>query len=653
VDNSLQISAGSFSFTGMTPTKFRNHDISRRRRLALATAVALAFGSLLSPVSAAPAAASALEAQCEGDNCQLIIEFSGGIVEWQPPVGVSSIQFDVQGAQGGSSGGRGGRVTGILGNLPETIYFVVGGAGLRGSDANGGFNGGGKAGRIAHDEGSGGGATDIRFGVGLETRLVVAGGGGGSGGWNPGSGGLGGGLVGASGRTGQGTGGGGGTQTSGGPVGQSNGGDNGTGGSFGIGGNGGTSTMIGGGGGGGGWYGGGGGGADTDFCCEDGGGGGGGSSYTAASASAVVHTQGHRLGNGLIIISYQLPPRLISFEVGQTVRDRALAQLEFETPIQALPLTALSASGCSVGEVRGSGVSYEVDLTSCQQSELTLTLLANSVVDAATGLVAGPSADVSALATLDLLQPAATWQFQAPEDQHSGELEFLLQANREVEWAEGAVSYTGTASCEYQLEVSADEILVLASCEPGEVEFRLEADAMSAAFGWSGPAESLSVSHSVVAPEPEVSPEPEVESGPATETELERAPELTPGPGPVTAPEADEASEPAPSVTQPAPLEPAPAVAPAAAQTASTESEPEAEGVNEPAVDEPAATQPAAIDQPAGELQAEPAVAPGAEQLEFAVSAERTEVAPVLIGAGVLAVGAALGAVLLLRRRLG
>jgi hypothetical protein len=53
------------------------------------------------------------------------------------------------------------------------------------------------------------------------------------------------------------------------------------------------------------------------------------------------------------------------------------------------------------------------------------------------------------------------------------------------------------------------------------------------------------------------------------------------------------------------------------------------------------------------ELQAEPALAPGGEQLEFAVSAEGTEVAPVLIGAGVLAAGAALGAVLLLRRRLG
>jgi hypothetical protein len=78
-----------------------------------------------------------------------------------------------------------------------------------------------------------------------------------------------------------------------------------------------------------------------------------------------------------------------------------------------------------------------------------------------------------------------------------------------------------------------------------------------------------------------------------------------------------------------------------------------AEGVIEPAADEPADTQPAAADQPAGELQAEPAVALGGEQLEFAAGAERSGTAPVLIGAGVLAVGAALGAVLLLRRRLG
>ena len=83
---------------------------------------------------------------------------------WVAPAGVTSITFDVRGADGGSSqtdcpspctitaGGRGGRITGTLAVTPgKTYYFLIGGsgqnfAGPQGASPKGGYNGGGGAG---------------------------------------------------------------------------------------------------------------------------------------------------------------------------------------------------------------------------------------------------------------------------------------------------------------------------------------------------------------------------------------------------------------------------------------------------------------------------------------------------------------------------
>ena len=63
------------------------------------------------------------------------------------------------------------------------------------------------------------------------------------------------------------------------------------------------SGVIGGGGGGGGYFGGGGGGGGNPSTAG-GGGGGGGSSFTAPGATAVVHEQGVKAGNGFVTISW-------------------------------------------------------------------------------------------------------------------------------------------------------------------------------------------------------------------------------------------------------------------------------------------------------------------------------------------------------------
>jgi hypothetical protein len=128
------------------------------------------------------------------------------------PAGVTRLDVDVSGAQGGGGwgqridnsfgpigeGGLGGGAQGRLAVMPgQRLTVVVGG---RGGDAQvdqggaGGAGGGGTGGDGAVSAGGGGGgASDVRTGAadatGLGSRLVVGGGGGGGGGGFPGSGG--------------------------------------------------------------------------------------------------------------------------------------------------------------------------------------------------------------------------------------------------------------------------------------------------------------------------------------------------------------------------------------------------------------------------------------------------------------------------------
>lgn len=217
------------------------------------------------------------------------------------------VTFDIAGAKGSpNGGGNGGRLQGTFTATAGTYQINVGGQGSNGAGAGGGWNGGGQAGGNRGDEGSGGGATDIRpaTDTSLNGRIAVAAGGGGQGGFYGGAGGAGGGTQGNDGTSGQGQGGKGGTSVAGGNGGSPNGGSWGTSGGFGTGGVGGTSSTSGGGGGGAGYYGGGGGGADIDGCCTNGGGGGGGSSYASGAISNVVHTTGYNSGAGYATLSF-------------------------------------------------------------------------------------------------------------------------------------------------------------------------------------------------------------------------------------------------------------------------------------------------------------------------------------------------------------
>ena len=337
---------------------------------------------------------------CVGTTCTLTFDTTGDYYQWTPPSGARNVSFDIMGAQGGKTGGLGGRVQGTFSSTPSSLYIYVGGAGLAGAGAAGGFNGGGAAGGSRGDEGSGGGATDLRSTTSLNDRIVVAGGGGGTGGFYGGAGGPAGGLTGTAGTNGQGQGGSGGTQSAGGNGGSPNGGTWGTGGALGVGGIGGTSSTAGGGGGGGGYYGGGGGGADVDACCTNGGGGGGGSSYNNASlTTGVTHTAAYRSGAGVAIITYVMPPSVTSFAPGSTLTNSTSFSynLVFNESVTGLTntdfVTTGSTSTCSTLAVTGTGASYLVTASGCTEGTYKLALLANSI----TGTVSGPSANYSSV----------------------------------------------------------------------------------------------------------------------------------------------------------------------------------------------------------------------------------------------------------------
>lgn len=232
--------------------------------------------------------------------------YTGAVQTYTVPVGVTSIQIDTWGAQGGTGTyggitpdpGLGGYASGTLSVTPGTIYNIyVGGAGA--SSGPGGFNGGGQAGT---DYGaSGGGASDVRISpFGLTDRIIVgAGGGGAAFGSTPSDGGHGGALIGIAGQNGDSfVGGGGGTQDAGGAAGCCYGAA--TAGTFGLGGGPGDYHNAGGGGG---WYGGGSGAGQA--------GAGGGSSYIDGVTDGIT-IAGVRTGNGQVIITELCSPLTVT-----------------------------------------------------------------------------------------------------------------------------------------------------------------------------------------------------------------------------------------------------------------------------------------------------------------------------------------------------
>jgi hypothetical protein len=520
--------------------------------LALLPALALGYAAL-SPL---PASASVVE-NCVGDACTVTFSFSGQMQTFTPPANATNLTFEATGAQGGKSGGGGGRVTGGLVQIPEVLYIFVGGAGGSGSNAPGGFNGGGVSGAGADTEGAGGGATDIRTGPELSSRIIVAGGGGGRGAGLGSGGGAGGGLVAANGRTAQGFGGTGGSQVAGGSGGAANGtGGSGTSGTLGIGGTGGSSSAFGGGGGGGGYFGGGGGGSDTHPCCTDAGGGGGGSSYTDdAMVSNVVHAQGVWPGSGQVIFRYQLAP-VVSAITPEVSGDQVSFLIDFVAEVSGFEISDLefshSAGSCSGASLTGTGASYQLALSDCDEGEVFMVVKPNSVSNSE---VSGPLEPFSSVSVLiDTVAPLATW---GESNSNGSALEFsepiqvldesaidLIAANEEC-------TLFGVSA-----QSSTNWLVTTTGCEESSFSLSLRELSVSDLEGNLGPISSVTTSFTAPAPEP---PTSEVLEEPAPDPVSEPSEEPAPDPAPIEEPVAPAPQEPENQQSQeslPAPTQP-------------------------------------------------------------------------------------------------
>ena len=315
--------------------------------------------------------------------------YTGSVQSWPVPAGVTEVQLEVWGAQGGSgsyntyTGGLGGYSVATLDNLAgvSSLNVYVGGAGTTSTAA--GWNGGGAG---VNSGGGGGGATDIRVnGNTLYDRIIVAGGGGGAGvsvgSANPA--GCGGGLYGGDGyynytdgtsvttnyRSGSGA-----TQTQGGTC-WTNGGSytpsTPTTGSFGQGGNASDYSC---GGGGGGWYGGGG--AFDNDSDSDGRYGGGGSGYVWTAATASSAPAGYNVSASYYLTNAQTIAGNTSFpapnggtEIGHTgngharITVTAMEMAANNCPSELLPVTiTVNQMAAPVVEVRSACVGEPSEL---------------------------------------------------------------------------------------------------------------------------------------------------------------------------------------------------------------------------------------------------------------------------------------------------
>jgi hypothetical protein len=486
-------------------------------RFSSITAGLLAIGITTATLGVIPASANYVES-CYEQNCTIWFSHTGEIQQWKPPINARNMTFQVSGAQGGKSGGQGGRVTGTLSQIPPTLYIAVGGSGITGASAAGGFNGGGQAGAGSNNEGSGGGSSDIRLGTNVESRIVVAGGGGGRGAGITPTPSPGGGLIAAAGKDGQGQGGGGGSQTTGGSGGLANGaGSSGSAGSLLTGGTGGASNLYGGGGGGGGYYGGGGGGSDSDSSGNDAGAGGGGSSFSdPLYTSNITHFTGVKSGHGLVMIEYQLVPLFQSIKTQTQLTNSSSIdfQIELSDPFSNFSASHIEIVGdpdtCQQGTLSGTGASYVYTATDCVDGQVGISIPENSISEQ--GYSGPDTTHSSEIVVVDRTAPQIVEITQNNSELTIPITESVLQP--EVD----SYSFTSSnESCQVEsLAASNDQtwLATLVGCEETSFSFTIVSHSISDLAGNTGPAKDTSFAVVVAVPEAAPAPEPENSSVP-------------------------------------------------------------------------------------------------------------------------------------------
>ncbi len=316
---------------------------------------------------------------CTASVVSQTFNFTGSTQTFVVPSGVSSLTIETWGAQGGanwvSNTNYGGYNKGTFTVTPtQTLQINAGG---QPTTTAGGFNGGGSGDAAGK---GGGGATDVRVSpYSLNDRIIVSGGGGGAGYWSSLHvvGGVGGGANGGDGYRAPdyatNPGGLGATTTTVGLNGTCSSLYNTTmAGSFGLGGNSGSTCGCEGYGGGGGWFGG----AASGNCR----GGGGGSGYVLPSATATSFSNGVTVGHGKVIITYSasavtftssLASGLASgsqFPLGLTVQTFTVLASNSQTDACSFSVTVL--------DVTSPTIVCPTNTTVCSFASITLSNLA-------------------------------------------------------------------------------------------------------------------------------------------------------------------------------------------------------------------------------------------------------------------------------------
>jgi hypothetical protein len=440
---------------------------------------------------------------CSEGTCWVTFDYTGDSYIWTPPPKVASLFFDVYGAQGGRSGGKGGSVSGYFAVIPASLNVFVGGMGASANSAPGGFNGGGISGNGHGDQGSGGGASDLRTTSNQGDRVVVAGGGGGTGGWIGGAGGAGGLTIAMPGSRGNpsGTAGGGGTQVAGGAGGLGVTAGNGIAGTIYMGGSGGSGSAAGGGGGGGGFFGGGGGGADGVSGGLDGSGGGGGSSFaTMALTTSVTHKSGVRSGHGQVVLRYTFAPIVSSFTLvspANSMSGEAEYSIVFDQLVYDLdPFDfkfAGTASGCRVSSTGGDGYTFAVGVTDCTNGTLNLSLRPNAVI----GSSPGPIAETFASTTLSIDSQAPSFMIETPSTPTSSNpLIYRLTSTEPFTKPANSAFQLSGSGCQLGLismvNNSTAQIPIIGCQSAANVSLRLLKNEITDPFGNSGPTADVS-----------------------------------------------------------------------------------------------------------------------------------------------------------------
>jgi hypothetical protein len=240
-----------------------------------------------------------------------------------------------------------------------------------------------------------------------------------------------------------------------------------------------------------------------------------------------VHEPGVRSGAGLLIVRYEIAPRLEEFVAvsATSTNQSASFSIRFSQPVTEIEESDFEilhdGQGCTQAELTGSEFSYQLTLSGCLDGSVSIAIEADSVLGTSGR---GPeNRVVSESVLLDSTAPVAFWQLQ---DLPTAQLEFsepVTGLNLSSFELESSAQDCSVSSLNYESE-SLWQISLI-GCDQTSYSLTLKANSVADTLGNLGPVEATSFSFE--APEP--TPEPEVEAQPEEQSDFTDDQDFEPG----------------------------------------------------------------------------------------------------------------------------